>query len=353
MSLSPIEAADAVAAGFDAVIDVRSPTEFAEDRLPGAMNWPVLDDEERARVGTLYKQISPHEARKVGAAIVARRIAEHIERTVLDKPREWRPLVYCWRGGQRSGSLALVLSQIGFRVAQLAGGYRAYRAVVREQLDRLPSSLQFVVLCGRTGSGKTRLLQALARQGAQALDLEGLANHRGSLLGAMGEQPSQKRFDSLVWQALRGFDAAQPVFIESESARIGSLRVPAVLLDRLRSSGQCVRVEMADTARVALLTEEYAALIADAGACCRALEPLVALRGRAVVGAWQQLAIAGRFDELIGALMAEHYDPLYERSMKNSFASLAAAPVLELPDGQAASVDAASLQLIAQRALTV
>ncbi len=344
MSLARVEAAQALSGtvNFDAVIDVRSPAEFADDHLPGALNWPVLDDAERARVGLLYKQISPHEARKVGAAIVARRIAEHIERSVIDQPREWRPLVYCWRGGQRSGSLALVLSQIGFRVGQLVGGYRAYRVVVRDQLDTLPSPLQFVVLCGRTGSGKTRLLQALGRQGAQALDLEGLANHRGSLLGAMGEQPTQKRFDSLVWQALRGFDPARPVFIESESARIGNLRVPPVLLDRLRSSGRCVRVQMADTARIGLLTEEYAALIADVEACCRALDPLIALRGRALVSSWQTLARGGRFAELIGALMAEHYDPLYERSMKTSFASLADAPVLELPDGTAASLDAAA-----------
>ena len=346
MSLTPVDAVVALATVYDAVIDVRSPSEFAEDHLPGAVNWPVLDDAERARVGTLYVQVSPHEARKAGAALVSRNIATHIERDVLALPREWRPLVYCWRGGQRSGSLALVLSQIGFRVAQLSGGYKAFRAVVREQLEALPDALRYVVLCGRTGSGKTRLLQALAARGAQVLDLEGLANHRGSLLGAMGPQPAQKRFDTQVWQALRRFDPARPVYVESESARIGTLRVPPRLLDRLRATGQCVRVQMPDAGRVALLAEEYAGLVADADACCRALEPLVALRGRAVVEGWQKLARGGRNAELIGALMAEHYDPLYERSMGHSFASLASAPVLDVRDGTPESLDEAATRLL-------
>ena len=202
--------------------------EFAEDHLPGAVNWPVLDDEQRRIVGTLYKQVSPLQARKVGAAMVARNIADHLERWVADQPREWQPLVYCWRGGQRSGTLAWFLSQIGFRTGQLQGGYKAFRARVRDELQTLPQRHRFQVLCGRTGSGKTRLLHALAEQGAQMLDLEGLAGHRGSVLGALPgrAQPSQKRFDTLCWQALRGFDATRPVFVEGESRKIGRCACP-------------------------------------------------------------------------------------------------------------------------------
>lgn len=346
VSIAEALAADA---GFDTLIDVRSPSEFAEDHLPGAVNWPVLDDEERHVVGTLYVQTSPLAARKLGAALVSRRIAAILETQVQDKPREWRPLVYCWRGGQRSGSLALVLSQIGFRTAQLQGGYKAFRASVRADLQALPSRFSYRVLCGRTGSGKTRLLGALREAGAQVLDLEGLAQHRGSVLGAMPGmlQPSQKQFDTRVWHALSGFDPARPVFVESESARIGSLRVPEALLAAMHGQGQPVRIATADAARIALLLDDYRDSTLDPEPLCRLLDGLVELRGRERVGQWQALARAGRWPELIGALMAEHYDPLYERSMKRSYPGLAQAPRIELARGDAVEMAAAAQALIA------
>ena len=273
--VQPVGMAEALApqGGFDTVIDVRSPAEFADDHLPGAVNWPVLSDEERHVVGTLYVQTSPLAARKLGAALVSRNIASTLESHVQDKPREWRPLVYCWRGGQRSGSLALVLAQIGFRTSQLQGGYKAFRARVRDDLALQPGQFAYRVLCGRTGSGKTRLLRALREAGAQVLDLEGLACHRGSILGAMpGQpQPSQKRFDTLVWQALAGFDPARPVFVESESAKIGSLRVPETLLDEMHAKGQCVRIDTADSARIALLLDDYHVSTLDPEPLCTLL----------------------------------------------------------------------------------
>ncbi len=211
MTLATITATDAAARlrEFDTVIDARSPAEYAEDRLPGALNWPVLDDDERRDIGTEYKQISAFDAKKRGAAIVARRIAEHLERELHDKPRGWRPLVYCWRGGQRSGTLAWFLGQIGFRVHVLQGGYQAFRRQVRAELDTLPARLDWIVVAGRTGSGKTRLLQTLATEGAQVLDLEGLARHRGSVLGGLPHegQPSQKAFDTALWHALTALPA--------------------------------------------------------------------------------------------------------------------------------------------------
>jgi len=349
MPLRSITAAEAVARlhEFDAVIDARSPAEYAEDRLPGALNWPVLDDDERRVVGTTFVQVSAFEARKLGAAIVARNIAAHLERAVRGQPPQWRPLVYCWRGGQRSGSLGWFLAQIGFRTVQLQGGYQAFRAVVRAQLETLPQALAYTVLCGRTGSGKTRLLHALAAQGEQVLDLEALAAHRGSVLGALpGQpQPSQKAFETRLWQALRGFDAGRPVYVESESARIGRLRVPEALLQRLRAHGRCVVVALPPAERVRLLLREYAGLADDVEGFCARLEPLVPLRGRAVVQRWQASARAGDWAGCYAALMAEHYDPLYDRSMRQHYAALPAAPVLEVAAADDAAFAAAAATL--------
>ncbi|NML14523.1 tRNA 2-selenouridine(34) synthase MnmH [Azohydromonas caseinilytica] len=352
MSLTIVEAREAVErlAEYDGVIDARSPGEYAEDFLPGALNWPVLDDGERRLVGTLYKQVSALHARKVGAALVARNVAQHIEQHVADKPREWRPLVYCWRGGQRSGSLAWFLSQIGFRTYQLAGGYKAFRAIVRDDLERLPEAFDFRVLAGRTGSGKTRLLQALRAQGAQVLDLEALACHRGSVLGGLPNQPQppQKRFDTLLWQALRGLDPARPVFVESESQKVGNVRVPDALITRLREHGRCTVVEMSEAARVELLLQEYGFFAADPERFCRLIDGLVELRGHDTVHRWQGMARAGDWAEVFAELMREHYDPLYLRSMDRHFRHLAQAPRLELRDGGDESLQAAARELLAQ-----
>lgn len=344
-----VDAALQAPAPYDTLIDARSPAEFAEDHLPGAVNWPVLDDEERARVGTLYVQTSPLEARKLGAALVSRRIASLLEAHLQDKPREWRPLVYCWRGGQRSGSLALVLSQIGFRTGQLQGGYKAFRARVRDDLASRPPQFSYRVLCGRTGSGKTRLLQALREAGAQVLDLEGLAQHRGSILGAVAgqRQPTQKHFDTRVWQALAGFAPGQPVYVESESARIGNLRVPEALLNAMHEQGRVVRIHSSDEARVAMLLDDYRDSMRDPEPLCALLGHLVELQGRERVARWQAQARGGHWPELIGELMSLHYDPLYERSMKCSYPALEQAPRVELRTGDAPDLAGAARQLLA------
>ncbi|HEX5277241.1 MAG TPA: tRNA 2-selenouridine(34) synthase MnmH, partial [Fluviicoccus sp.] len=223
---------------FDEVIDVRSPAEFAEDHLPGAINCPVLDDAERVRVGTIYKQVSPFEARKVGGALVARNIARHLEEKFHDRPKSWRPLVYCWRGGQRSGAMTLVLQQVGWAARQLEGGYKGYRREVLQRLETEPGRFRYRVLNGPTGSGKTALLHALSAQGGQVLDLEGLARHKGSVLGVLpGEsQPSQKAFESALAARLADFDMSRPVFVEAESKTVGNLRVPPALFAAMRTA---------------------------------------------------------------------------------------------------------------------
>ena len=349
MALRRITADDLLArwADFDALIDARSESEFALDHLPGAVNWPSLNDEERHLVGTEYKQVSPFDARKRGAAMVARNIAAHVERELSLTTRDWRPLVYCWRGGQRSGALATVLDHIGFQVHVLEGGYSEFRRAVREQLDTLPARLTLVAVCGRTGSGKSRLLQSLAIAGAQVLDLEDLACHRGSVLGPLPgrPQPSQKAFETRIWHALRGLDAARPAFVESESRTIGRLRVPEALLLQLRGSA-CVQLQMPLPARVAFLLEDYAHFVRDVDTFCLRLDALREVCGADIVQAWQTRARAGGLADVVLELLTQHYDPIYTRSMQRNFAQLASAPTLELDDGQPATLAAAAHRLM-------
>ena len=348
--LETISAADALAqlSGFGTLIDARSQSEFALDRLPGAVNWPTLTDAERIVIGTEYVQGSAFAAKKRGAAMVARNIATHIEREVLDKPRDWRPLVYCWRGGSRSNSLATVLDQIGFRVHRLEGGYQAIRRAVIAALVELPGRFRYRVICGSTGSGKSRLLQVLRARGEQVLDLEALANHRGSVLGLVpgSAQPGQKQFDSRVWDALRHFDATRLVYIESESKKVGDLRVPAVLIEHMRAS-PCLRLELSLGARVGLLLEDYGHFVTDTQAFCERLDALRSTRGNDVVDAWKRAAQAGHTPEVVRDLLVQHYDPVYAQSIARNFAD-ASAPLAELIwDGSATSLEIASIRAVA------
>jgi tRNA 2-selenouridine synthase len=319
------------------------------------VNWPVLDNDERREVGTEYAQVSAFDAKKIGAAMVAARIGEILQAHVQDKPRNWKPLVYCWRGGKRSGTLAWFLDQIGFRTTLVQGGYKAFREQLREQLTTLPLGFDYVVIAGRTGSGKTRLLHALSEAGAQVLDLEGLAKHRGSVLGGLPfeAQPSQKAFETQVWSALSAFDPARPVYVESESRKIGQLQVPTALLDRMRSIGRVVMVTMPDASRVQLLLEEYGFFAEQLDRFCGHLETLVELRGRDAVNQWQSLAREGRWAQVFGELMRKHYDPLYLKSIGRNYAGADGAQTVALRDGHAETLrEAAAILLAEARAAT-
>ncbi len=329
---------------YDALIDARSPCEFAEDHLPGARNCPVLSDAERAEVGTLYKQVSPFQARILGASLVARNIAAMMAGAFSAQPRQWRPLVYCWRGGQRSAALAHVLAQVGWPAAQLEGGYKAYRRWVVETLATLPAKLSFIVVCGLTGTGKSRLLKALERAGEQVLDLEALAAHRGSLLGDLPDipQPAQKMFETRVLEVLRRCTPDRPIYVESESKRIGTVRLPEALAARMWQS-PCLRLELPLAQRVRLLQEEYHHFLMADGGLLALLERLVPLHGKARVESWQALARAQDWDALVADLLTMHYDPAYRKSMQGHYPTFESAPALAAQD-----IDEAAFMGLAQ-----
>lgn len=315
---------------FDEIIDVRTPLEYADDHIPGACNAPVLSNEERALIGTMYKQVSPFEASRAGAALVARNIARHLETTFAGRPQGWRPLVYCWRGGKRSGSMTLMFNMIGWRARQLDGGYKSYRGATLGALQTLPPALHYVVLTGPTGSGKTRLLHALQQAGAQALDLEHLASHRGSLLGALpdAQQPTQKRFDTLLAARLRDLDPGRPVFVEAESRKIGAVEIPASLLHAMHQ-GACVEVRSTRADRTAFLQQDYARLFDNPDWLKAQLQRMLGLHSRDTITGWIRLVDEGRREDLARELIDRHYDPAYARSSQSHFLRLAQATRLD------------------------
>jgi tRNA 2-selenouridine synthase len=322
--------------GFDDIIDVRAPAEWAEDHIPGSISLPVLDDEERARVGTVYKQINPFSAHKMGAALVAQNAARHLQGPLADKPGGWQPLVYCWRGGQRSGSFAMILGQIGWRVETIVGGYKAYRALVVDRLYAQSFPCPVILLDGNTGSAKTVLLELLAARGVQIIDLEGLARHRGSLFGGMaGGQPSQKAFETGLAMAVARLDRARPVVIEAESSKIGQARVPVSVWKAMLAAP---RIEVAAPleARAGFLVTRYPDLVADADQLRTVIASLRRLQPAERLETWQKLADAADFVALAEGLMTHHYDPRYRRHRDQSGAPAARIELAAMDDASLA-----------------
>ena len=319
---------------FDDVIDVRSPGEFAEDHVPGAVNLPVLSDAERIEVGTIYKRDGAFVARRLGAGLVSRNIAAHFQTHFAERPREYRPLVYCWRGGQRSASLATVLAAVGWRVTVLGGGYKTYRAHVLRELDAAPGRFEFRLLAGLTGTAKTRLLHRLAERGAQTLDLEGLANHRGSVLGRVGPQPSQKAFDSRLLAALERLVPAAPVWVEAESHRVGDLYLPQSLWTAMKAAGG-VEVRMPVAGRVEHLLADYAHFVAEPA---QFKKELARLRGAPRGSVWEKLIDGGEWPAVVADLLEHHDDPGDAASLRRCFPGVTR--TVELPAASAESIDA-------------
>ncbi len=327
----PLSAADLTR--FDCIIDVRSPSEYALDHVPGAISCPVLSDEDRARVGTIYKQESAFAAKKIGAALVARNIGRHLDESFADHPKGWQPLIYCWRGGARSGAMTHILRSIGWNARQLVGGYKAWRGQVIADLAVLPAGFRYVVVCGRTGSGKSRLLEALALEGAQVLDLEQLAAHKGSILGDLpGEpQPSQKSFESSIWSALSRFDPERPVYVEAESKKVGDLRVPQSLIEAMWQ-GECIEVRTPEAGRVEVLREEYAHFMQAPQKLLEKLQCLSPLHGAKRIEEWKALVLRGEWDKFVADMLENHYDPAYERSMFSNYRNARDAEPLPVSD---------------------
>ncbi len=334
---------------FDTVIDVRSPAEFAEDHIPGAINCPVLSDEERVTVGTMHQQDSAFAAKRHGAALVAANVSRHLLQHFAEKPKDWRPLIYCWRGGNRSGAMTTIFQKIGWKAQQLDGGYKTYRRLVIDRLATLPLAFRYVVVCGVTGSGKSRLLRALAAASAQVLDLEDLAKHKGSVLGhdPVEPQPSQKMFESLVLDALEHFDPACPVFVEAESKKVGAVQVPDALMRTMRAS-PCIRVEATEEQRVALLLEEYEHFLRDPARLVRQLDCLIDLHGHEIVNRWKEQVATRDWQAHVRDLLVTHYDPAYLRGMGRNYANYHLAKSLTLSGISASGMRKAASEAILQ-----
>ena len=335
---------------FDEIIDVRTPAEFAEDHIPGSLNCPVLDNEQRIEVGTLYKQHSPFEAKKIGAAYVAENIAQHLRKSFHDRPKSWKPLIVCWRGGQRSGSMTLILRRVGWDAQQLQGGYKDYRKQVVDQLAELPRRLHFNVICGATGSGKSRILQALARSGEQVLDLEELACHKGSVLGVLPDsaQPSQKMFETRLLAELLRFDPARPVYAEAESRKIGTIHLPDAVLETLRA-GVCINVEADFEARVEFLLRDYDYFLTAPDWLNSRLDGLISLQSRETIKRWQGYVGEGQWRPLVSELLELHYDPLYRRSQNRNFTRFSASESVGTDDLTPAGVEQLARRIISAR----
>lgn len=298
----------------DTIIDVRSPTEFAQDHVPGAVNLPVLFDAERAEVGTIYVQDSPFNARKIGGALVAQNTATHLRGPLADKGGDWQPLVYCWRGGQRSGAFATILDQVGWRVELLKGGYQSYRRLVVSTLYENVLRHRITLISGGTGTAKTALLHHLADAGAQILDLEGLAGHRGSLFGAMPDgQPSQKMFESRVAETLGKLDPTRITFVEAESSKIGSRVIPPALWTSMQSAPR-IGIEAPLHERAVFLCRAYADLTADEDTLHEQINHLRPYHAREVIEQWHAMAATDDWKGLALGLISAHYDPRYAKS---------------------------------------
>ncbi len=306
---------DWISHNFSMIIDVRSDSEYADDHIPGAVSMPVLNDAERAEIGTMYKQVGAFEAKRRGAALVARNISQHLETRLSDAPKDFAPLVYCWRGGQRSGAMARILSEIGWKVTLVEGGYKTYRKQVLDGLDEIPGRLRPIILRGRTGTAKTRILRAAAGLGAQVIDLEGLASHRGSLLGPEPglNQPSQRLFESKLHDVMRQLDPERPVFIEAESNKVGACHVPAALW-RIMRGAPSIQVTAPLPARVAFLLDDYQHVVAEPSRLDPLLEWVVERIGHEAVGHWREAIGASNWDGFVTLVLEDHYDPAYDRS---------------------------------------
>ena len=304
---------------FDTIIDVRSPSEFEADHIVGAINCPVLSDLEREKVGTIYKKESTFKAKIIGSSLTARNIAKHIEEKFAEFQGSWQPLVYCWRGGQRSKAFAIILSEVGWRTQQLEGGYKEYRNHVLEYINTIGSKLKIILISGKTGSAKTKILHSIAQQGGQILDLEGLANHKGSLLGKIPnlKQPSQKFFESKLYYQLKKLNLKKEIFVEAESSKIVNIHIPKTIWAKMIVSPR-IEIKADIQLRSNFLVKDYEYMCKNP----ELINPLIfGLRKRLskkLVDSWKELINQKQWRQLTTSFLENHYDPSYSsNTIKN------------------------------------
>ena len=298
----------------DTIIDVRAPAEYEKDHLPGAINLPVLSDAERDKVGTIYKQASPFDARKIGGALVAHNIATHLQGALADKDGAWQPLIYCWRGGQRSSAFATILDQVGWRVKLLQGGYQSYRREIVQMLYKTPLPHRLMLISGSTGTAKTALLHQLVAKGAQVLDIEEIASHRGSLFGGIGtSQPSQKMFETIIASRLATLDPNKITFVEAESSKVGERLIPPSLWSSMTNASR-IEITAALEARSNFLCRAYSNLTQDKMALNDLLSKLRPYHSGERIDQWHAQVQMNDWQTLAAELIKDHYDPRYNKS---------------------------------------
>ncbi len=301
------------------IIDLRTPKEFEEDHIPGAINFPILTNEERHEVGTLYKK-DPDRAKNL-ALVYGHEKLEDLQKKIRIYSRENRQVIfYCYRGGMRSGLLVAHLQSLGFPVVKLDGGYKSYRGFVRRELAAFGEKMNFIVLHGYTGVGKTEILNLLQKRSVPVLDLEGLAQNSGSVFGEImypGSSPSQKYFESLMYATLSSL-SQNYCFVEMESRRIGKVMVPEELYQGLITSKNHVLVKTSLKNRIALLYQDY---VTDQNLSrddlMYKIQRLKKILGKEKV---EDLALAlqtKNYERMIERLILDYYDPLYRKSLKN------------------------------------
>ena len=304
---------------FDTIIDVRSPLEFAEDHIVGAINCPVLSDLERQKVGTIYKKESSFKAKIIGSSLTAKNIAFHIENKFMEKKGSWQPLIYCWRGGQRSKAFSIVLSEVGWRTNQLKGGYKEYRNQVINFLDNIGPKLKITLISGKTGSAKTKILKSIENEGGQILDLEGLANHKGSLLGKIPDliQPSQKFFESLIFNKIQKLNLKDKIYIEAESSKIGNIHIPKSIWKKMIKSPR-IEISANVELRAKFLVSDYDYMCNNPTLINPIIKGLKNRLSKELFDEWTNLIDRKKWFDLTKSFLENHYDPSYSsNTIKN------------------------------------
>ncbi len=290
-------------------IDVRSEDEYQQDHIPGAINLPILNNEERQETGTLYKQVSPQAAREYALQAVGPKLSSMVNQ-IESLTKNGSLIVYCWRGGQRSQAVATVLDLMRIPTKRLRGGYKSYRNLVNLNWQQ-PFPFPVVVLHGLTGVGKTRILKELQALEQQVIDLEGLAGNRGSAFGNIGlaPQPTQKTFESRIWYEMQQFTPDRPVIVECESKRVGRLLVPDNLFAAMRGGRHLLAYDSVPN-RIEKIIEDYDPASQKeeiTGAICRLKERL----GKEMVASLIDFVQSGQYKPVVEALLVQYYDPLY------------------------------------------